>query len=184
VRVTRDASLDNTEAGSGKARLAGSAVAAELGYGLAWAGALRATPYVGLRYTTVTRAAYEEKSALGTVDYPIAYAAFHQRLGAATLGLRLSGMVGASVGYQLGAGLDYYFYRSASPYAGTSLIADLESFALPAAGATHRASPVGSLALFYQIDRSQRLTGHVSVRGQAFSSQPSISVMGGYQTAF
>ena len=50
--------------------------------------------------------------------------------------------------------------------------------------ATHRASPVGSLALFYQIDRSQRLTGHVSVRGQAFSSQPSISVMGGYQAAF
>ena len=74
-------------------------------------------------------------------------------------------------------------YRS-SPYAGTSPIGDLETFALPVAGAMHRASPMGSLALFYQIDRKQRLTGNVSVRGQAFSSQPSISVMGGYQAAF
>jgi len=184
LRVTRDASLDNTEAGSGKARLAGSAAAMELGYGVAWAGALRATPYVGLRYTTVSRAAYGEDAVSGTVDYPIAYTALHQRLGSATMGLRLNGMLGESIGYQLGAGLDYYLYRSASPYAGTSLIADMETFALPLAGATRRASPLGSVALFYQIDRTQRLTGNVSLRGQAFSAQPSISVMGGYQAAF
>ena len=184
VTVTRDASFDNTEAGSGKARLSGSAVAAELGYGVAWAGALRATPYVGLRYTNVTRAAYEEKTTPGTVDYPIAYTAFHQRLGTMTMGLRLSGMMGERIGYQLGAGLDYYLYRSASPYAGTSLIADLETFALPIAGATRRASPLGSAAIFYQIDRTQRLTAHVSMRGQAFSPKPAMSAMGGYQAAF
>ena len=43
---------------------------------------------------------------------------------------------------------------------------------------------MGSAAIFYQIDQNQRLTGNVSVRGQAFSAQPSISVMGGYQAAF
>ena len=145
---------------------------------------MRATPYVGLRYTTVSRAAYGEDAVSGTVDYPISYAALHQRLGVATLGLRLNGMLGESIGYQLGAGLDYYLYRSASPYAGTSLIADMETFALPLAGATRRAAPMGSLALFYQIDRNQRLTGNVTVRGQAFSSQPSISMLGGYQAAF
>ena len=184
LRVTRDASFENTEAGSGKTRLAGAAVAAELSYGVAWAGALRATPYAGFRYTDVSRAAYGEAERPDAVYYPIAYAALHQRLGTASLGLRLNGMASDRVGYQLGAGVDYYIYRSASPYAGTSLIADLETFALPVAGATRRASPVGSAAIFYQIDRNQRLTGNVSVRGQAFSAQPSISVMGGYQAAF
>jgi hypothetical protein len=60
----------------------------------------------------------------------------------------------------------------------------LEAFALPAAALARRASPAGTAAIFYQIDRTQRLTGNVSVRGQAFNAQPSISVMGGYQAAF
>ena len=184
LRVTRDASFENTEAGSGKARLTGSAVAAELGYGIAWAGSLRATPYVGFRYTDVSRAAYGESTVSGTVYYPIAYAALHQRLGAATMGLRLNGMASDRVGYQLGAGVDYYAFSAASPYAGSSNISGIEAFALPGAALTRRASPVGSAAIFYQIDQNQRLTGSVSVRGQAFSAQPSISVMGGYQAAF
>jgi hypothetical protein len=43
---------------------------------------------------------------------------------------------------------------------------------------------VGNIGLFYQIDRTQRLTGNVSVRGQAFSNQHAVSVMVGYQAAF
>ena len=184
VGVTRAASLENTEAGSGKARLTGSAVAVELGYGVAWTGWLRATPYVGYRYTDVSRSAYGEGAAPGIVDYPISYAAYRQRLGAATLGLRLNGMASDRVGYQFGAGVDYYAFSAASAYAGASAIYGLEAFALRGATLAHRASPVGSASIFYQIDRNQRLTGNVSVRGQAFTSQPSISVMGGYQAAF
>ena len=184
LRVTRAADLDNTEAGSGKARLAGAAVAAELEYGIAWAGTLRATPYVGFRYTAVSRAAYGEDAAPDTVDYPIAYAALLQRLGTASLGLRLNGMASDRIGYQLGVGMDYYAFSAASAYAGASAISGLEAFALPGAALAHRASPVGSAAIFYQIDRTQRLTGNVSVRGQAFSTQPSISALGGYQAAF
>ena len=47
-----------------------------------------------------------------------------------------------------------------------------------------RASPLGSATIFYQIDRTQRLTAHVSMRGQAFSPKPAMSAMGGYQAAF
>ena len=118
------------------------------------------------------------------MDYPIAYAALHQRLSAATLGLRLNGMASDRVGYQVGAGVDYYAFSAASAYAGASAIYGLEAFALPGAALMHRVSPVGSAAVFYQIDRNQRLTAHVSMRGQAFSAQPSVSVMGGYQAAF
>ena len=184
LRVTRAANLENTEAGSGKGRLAGAAVAAEAGYGIALAETLRATPYVGFRYTDVSRAAYGEEAVSGIVDYPVTYAALHQRLGTASLGLRLNGMASDRIGYQLGAGLDYYAFSAASAYAGASAIYGLEAFALPGAALARRASPVGSAAIFYQTDRTQRLTGNVSVRGQAFSAQPSVSVMGGYQAAF
>ena len=184
LRVTRDVSLENVEAGDGKARLAGSAVAAELGYAVAWAGALRATPYVGLRYTNVARAAYEEKTTPGAVDFPIAYAAFRQQLGAATMGLRLSGMATDRIGYQIGAGMEYDIWRSMGAYAGAAPIFGLETFALPLADAGRRTKPVGSLALFHQIDANQRLTGNLSVRGQAFSSETAVSLMGGYQAAF
>ena len=93
-------------------------------------------------------------------------------------------MASDRIGYQLGMGVDYYAFSAASAYAGVSGIYGLEAFALPGAALGRRASPVGSAAIFYQIDRTQRLTGHVSVRGQAFSSQTAVSVMGGYQAAF
>ena len=184
VTVTRSSSLADTEAGSGKARLDSFAAGAELGYGVAWAGALTATPYVGLRHTQTTRAAYQEGATQGMVDYPISYSAFQQRLGTATAGLRLNGMVGERIGFQAGAGVDYHFHRSANAYTGASAIYGLETFSLPGALAARRLSAVGDAGLFYQIDRAQRLTGNVSVRGQAFSSQPAVSLMGGYQAAF
>ena len=98
--------------------------------------------------------------------------------------VRRFGMASDRIGYQLGVGMDYYAFSAASAYAGASAISGLEAFALPGAALAHRASPVGSAAIFYQIDRTQRLTGNVSVRGQAFSTQPSISALGGYQAAF
>ena len=139
----------------------------EVGYGIAWAGTLRATPYVGFRY----------------MDAP-APPMPKLRLGAASLGLRLNGMASDRIGYQLGAGVDYYAFSAASPYAGASAISGLEAFALPGAALAHRASPVGSAAIFYQIDRTQRLTGDLYLRSQAFSSQMAATIVAGYQVAF
>ena len=184
VGVTRDASLASTEPGSGKARLGGSAAAIELGYGVAWAGSLTAAPYVGFRHTQVARAAYREAAAAGTVDNPIAYGAFQQRLGAASAGLRLNGMMGERTGYQLGAGLDYYAYGATGVYAGTSDIYGLEAFALPGAGPARRMSPEASAGLFHQLGRMQRLTINFSMRGQAFSNRAALSALAGYQAAF
>ena len=88
------------------------------------------------------------------------------------------------IGFQLGLGAEYDLAQKASAYAGASAIPGLESFALPGAETTNRFRPMGNIGLFYQVDRTQRLTGNVSVRGQAFSSQMTVSVMGGYQLAF
>jgi len=184
VTVTRDKSLADTEAGSGKARLDGYAVGAELGYGLAWTGALTATPYVGVRYTQARRSAYQESAKPGTVDYAISYDAFSQRLGTATAGLRLNGKASDKIGYHLGVGVDYHFHSSMSAYAGVSEIWGLETFSLPGPITAQRVNPVGTVALFYQIDRTQAVTANVAIRGQAFSTQPSVSLMTGYRAAF
>ena len=120
----------------------------------------------------------------GTVDFPIAYNAFHQRLATVSAGLRISGMASAKIGYNLGAGLEHVVLRSVSAYAGASVISGLESFAIANSSAMNLTVPVGSAGLHYQIDRTQRLTGDVYLRSQAFSSQMAATLVAGYQAAF
>jgi hypothetical protein len=120
----------------------------------------------------------------GVVDFPLSYAPFSQSLTTATTGLRLKGQVTDKIGFQLGLGAEYDLAQKASAYAGASAIPGLDTFALEGAQTSNRFRPVGNVGLFYQIDRTERLTGHVSVRGQAFSSQMAVNVMGGYQVAF
>ena len=143
-----------------------------------------ATPYLGLRYTDMSRSAYAERMVSGTVDYPIAYEAFHQRLATVSAGLRISGMASAKIGYHLGGGLEHVVHRSVSAYAGASVISGLESFAIANSGAMNLTVPVGSAGLHYQIDRTQRVTANATLRGQTFSSQPAVSLLAGYQAAF
>ena len=139
---------------------------------------------MGLRHTLARRGAYGEKPAEGVVDFPISYAPFSQNLTTATAGLRLKGQVTDQIGFQFGLGAEYDLIQKAGAYAGVSDIPGLESFALPGAETANRFRPMGNAGLFYQIDRTQRLTGSDTARGQAFSSQPAVSMLVGYQAAF
>jgi hypothetical protein len=184
VTVSRATGLPNTEPGVGKARLNSYGVAGEISWGLALEDGAVATPFVGMRYTQARRGAYGERAVTGVVDFPISYTPFSQSLVTATAGLRIKGQVTDQIGFQLGVGAEYDLTHKASAYAGASAIPGLESFALPGSETSNRYRGVGHIGLFYQIDRTQRLTGNVTVRGQAFSSQTAVNVMGGYQAAF
>jgi hypothetical protein len=183
--ITRagDTSL-NTESGSGKASLNSHVVSGELGWGFALSSQMVATPFAGLRYTNATRGAYDESTVTGSVDYPMSYQAYSQRLTTGVVGVRVAGMITDNIGYQGSAGLEHDLRQQVSNYSGSSSVSGLETFALTISGANNRTRPVGSASLFYQLDKSQRLTGSVSVRNQAFTSQAMTSVMGGYQVAF
>ena len=183
VTVTRSV-LDQTEAGSGKASLNSYALAGELGWGFRLDSKMIATPYVGLRYMEATRGAYSEASVAGAVDYPLAYANFHQRLTTGLLGLRLNGALDERIGYQLGAGIEYDFAQQVSHYTGTSSISGLAAFDVNPGVSSIRARATGSAGLYYQIDRTQRLTGSVAVRQPAYGSNAVSSVLLGYQAAF
>ena len=184
VTVTRVGSVaDNTEAGSGKTGLNSYAVGAELGWGFAVSPTMLATPYAGVRYSDVTRKGYTEGAVAG-VSFPISYDAYYQRQTAATAGVRLTGMLTDKVGYQAALGGEYDLAHMANSYAGASAIPGLETFALANTGSSNRARVVASAGLYYQMDKTQRLTGSVGVRGQAYSSQPAITTLVGYQVAF
>jgi hypothetical protein len=184
VSVTRSPALYDAEPGSGKASLNTYGVAGEVGWGFPLEGAATATPYAGLRYTSVVRGAYRESLVPGVVDYPISYKAYSQRLLTATAGLRLKGQLSEQVGYQLGLGGEFDLRHRASTYAGSSALPGLESFALPFAGASNHFHAVGSAGLVFQIDRTQRLTGDLYLRSQAFSSLMAATIVAGYQVAF
>ena len=143
-----------------------------------------ATPYAGIRYSDATRKGYTEGTVTGTVDFPITYDAYYQRLTTATAGVRLSGMFSDKVGYQASLGGEYDLAHKASTYSGTSTIPGLENFALANTGASNRSRVVASAGVHYQLDKTQRLTATVGVRGQAYSSQPSVTTLVGYQVAF
>jgi autotransporter-associated beta strand protein len=184
VKITRDNRLVGTEPGSGKAGLKTYAFAAELGWGFAVSPMMRATPYAGVRYSDVTRMAYTEGAIADTVDYPISYNAYYQRQTSITAGVRFNGMFSDRVGYQAALGGEYDLAQKASAYSGKSAIADLESFSLANTGGANRSRVVASTGLFYQMDKMQRMTANVAIRGQAYSSQPSVTTLVGYQAGF
>ena len=184
VAVSRNSSLVNTESGSGKADLDSYAIGAEMGWGIVVSPTMLAAPYAGVRYTDATRNGYTEGAGAGTVDFPITYNAYYQRLTTATAGVRLSGMFSDKVGYQASLGGEYDLSHQAGAYSGASTISGLETFALANVGASNRSRVNASAGLHYQVDKTQRLTANVSVRGQAYSSQPSVTTLVGYQMAF
>jgi Autotransporter beta-domain len=183
ITATRNGSLPSTEAGSGKSNLNSWAIGGELGYGVAYAGNMIATPYVGLRYSDVTRGAYSEK-ATADVAEPVSYADYFQRQTTARAGIRFTGLLTDTIGYQLGAGAEFDVLRHANHYAGTSAISGLESFSINTNTTTNRLRSNASAGLSYAIDPNQKLTTNVSIRGQAYSSHPSINTMAGYQISF
>ena len=182
--VTRDNSLTRTEPGSGKGSLNSYMVSGELGWGFAISPSMLATPYVGVRYTDATRGGYTEGTVSGTVDYPVSYSDYSQRLTTATAGVRLAGMLTDKVGYQIGAGLEHDLRQQTSAYSGTSTISGLETFAINVDGVKNRTRGVGSVGMFYQVEKNQRLISNVSIRNQAYTSQTAVSAMAGYQVAF
>lgn len=183
AKITRDGSLNSTEPGSGKGSLNSYMVSGELGWGFAVSSSMLATPYLGVRYTDATRGSYSEETT-NAVTAPISYNDYYQRLTTATAGVRLAGMLTDRVGYQIGAGVEHDLRAQASSYSGTSSISGLDPFALSVDGVNNRTRGVGSVGMFYQVDKNQRLTSNVSFRNQAYTSQNAVSAMAGYQVAF
>jgi hypothetical protein len=183
ISITRSVFAD-TEPGYGKTSLTSFGSVAEVGWGFAIIPTMIATPFIGLRYTDIGRGGYSETAVSNSVEFPLSYATYAQRLTTGIAGVRLMGMLSDNFTYQLGFGIEYDIMQNLNNYSGTSAIADLEVFSLQSTAATNRTRGFGGLGLAYSIDQNQKLTGNVIVRGQPYAAQPSITTLIGYQIGF
>ena len=183
VGVTRLASSANTEAGSGRSALTSYAVGAELGWGIqlndGWVG----TAYAGIKLTSSKLGAYAEQLT-DSVKFPISYADYGQRLTTATAGLRIDGRLTEGVSIALAAGIERDLRRTMDAYAGISDIPGLTSFSFSNSANSNRSRAVGSAALSYQIANNQRVSAGMSVRQNAYVSQPTRAMQMKYEMAF
>jgi hypothetical protein len=183
--TTRSNTQPDTEAGSGKASLNSYVVSAELGWGQLMAPTtVLITPFVGLRYTDTTRGAYNEGTLAGSVEYPIIFSKFYQRLTTAIVGLRVAGQLTDQWKYRVEAGFERDLTQRNSTYAGTSSIFELEKFAMASDASHNRTRSFASTSLTYELKKNHHLSGNISVRTQTYTSQTAVSAMGGYQIAF
>jgi hypothetical protein len=173
----------DAQPGSGRANLDAYYVRGMAGYGIDVAPTLRLMPFVGLRYTDVTRGAYAE-GYTQLVTQPLAYDAFYERLITGFGGAQLATMLTPALGARVGLGAEVDFKRSANAYSGASAIAGLEVFSLDHGGAWNGARPAATAGAFYRIAPNQKLFLDGAAGQQAWSSRGYASGMLGYQAAF
>jgi hypothetical protein len=93
-------------------------------------------------------------------------------------------MASERVGYQIAAGIERDTQQSVTPYAGNSSIYGLSAFALSLDSMAHRVRANGLLGLFYEVEKTKRLSANISFRNQTYSSLTAFSATAGYQVAF
>ena len=87
VRITREASLSDTEAGTGKTGLHSWGYGADISYGFNVDEGVLLSPYAGIRRSTARRQGYTEETS-DNVEYPLSYRHMDRELTTATSGIR------------------------------------------------------------------------------------------------
>ncbi len=183
ITATRDASLADTEAGSGKAGVNAYAVSAEAGYGVRIAPSMVALPYVGLRYTDIDRKGYAETGS-DAVTRPLTYADYGQKLTTALGGVRLFAEIGGRISGFVDLGAEYDVKTKMDAYSGTSAITDLETFSVSSDSHRNRLRASASAGFAYRVAAAQSISAQVAVRGQAYAADPAVSTMVKYSVGF
>ena len=182
LRITRP-ELENTEAGTGRARTTAMAFGAELAYGFPIDSSWVAQPYGGIRRTDSERRGYTETTS-EAVEFPITYSRYGQVVTSATAGLRLRGAITPQFSLTFGAGVEYDLDSKMDRYAGTSAIPDLESFSIATNQQQNELRGVGTAGMRYMIAANQALAVDTSIRQLPYGNDPAISTMLRYSIGF
>jgi autotransporter-associated beta strand protein len=110
--------VGTSELGYGKAGIDTLSGSGTLSYGFRVAPNWVASPYLGVRHTTVSTSAYTEQADLIS---PLTYAGLNQESLTALVGLRASGRLTDQIGLQASAGLEQDMHNYTSRYTATGL---------------------------------------------------------------
>lgn len=106
VRITREASLSDTEAGSGKTGLHSWGYGADISYGFNVDEDVLLSPYAGIRRSTARRQGYTEET-WDSVEYPLSYRHMDRELTTATMGIRGTMRIDHGIKLMASAGMEY-----------------------------------------------------------------------------
>jgi hypothetical protein len=184
VRITREASLSDTEAGTGKTGLHSWGYGADISYGFNVDEGVLLSPYAGIRRSTARRQGYTEETS-DSVEYPLSYRHMDRELTTATSGIR--GMMRIDQGIRLlaSAGMEYDVSTSQDAMTGTSSITDFENFSLSSpTRKANRTRGVGSVGAQFPITSNAAFVVNTSLRQQAYTSDLSLGVMASVMVGF
>jgi hypothetical protein len=184
--VDPDLPFVDAQPGSGSASLNAYFVRGMLGYGIGLADNLTLMPYVGLRYTDVTRGGYMESFNL-LVTQPLVYNSYYERLVTGFGGGMLNGRINDKLGMMLGLGMETDFSRSANSFSGYSplqLQADNLPFGFAHGGNWNGLRPTGMAGAYFDLAPNHRLTLNGFAGQQAWSSRGFLTGLAGYQISF
>lgn len=184
VRITREASLSNTEAGTGKTGLHSWGYGADIAYGFNVDEGVLLSPYAGIRRSSARRQGYTEETS-DDVGNPLSYRHMDRELTTATSGLRGTMRIDHGIRLMASAGMEYDVKTSQDALAGTSSITDLESFSLSSPSRkANRTRGAGSVGAQIPIASNSAFVVNTSLRQQAYTSDLSLAVMASVVVGF
>jgi autotransporter-associated beta strand protein len=161
----------DSQPGLGHPSLTGYFVRSLVGYGFDFAPSARLMPYLGLRYTDVTRDAYIENST-EIVLQPIQFNPYFERLVTSFGGLTFDGSLNQKLGALLGIGLELDVSRSNPDFSGSAPlpIENFTSFNYVQSTSRNNFRPTAMAGLYYDPKTNHRIsaTGYLA-------QQPNVS---------
>ena len=182
LTVTRNASLADTEAGSGNTEMQGQAVQAQATYAMQATTRIKAQPYLGLRYYRVATGGYSEGSN-ADVTSPLTYNAMAQEVFAAVGGVGTSVFLAEKLTGRASVGIQQNLNYKMGNYQGTSAISGLESFSV------NMPTNVNSMAtatagVTYAIKKNEKLSLNALWQQQAFMATNTMTALATYTIGF
>ncbi len=183
LQITRDKALADTEPGSGTASVQSYAVGAELAWAVPVSASTVLKPYLSVQDTRSQRNAYTESSA-AEVTSPMNYDDFQHNTQYTTLGLGMSGIAAQGLSYQISGALQFKERRYGSAFSGSSLMYQLEAFALDMRDDSANPEFVGAADVRYHLGKDQQFTAKLAMRGPISDAPQVFKAALGYQVSF
>jgi len=175
--ITRQ-TLENTEAGKGRANLSTKGFLAQIGYGFNIANHFKITPYIGARFSEVLRKSYSETSG---ADFPISFQAARKKATTALLGGNIEWQISPNLNSRFGFGFEKDLSASLEGYKGN--ISYLGSFDLTSRKIRKNRYMISS-GLSYKIAALQELSFDAQYGEQSLISSSGLAGYVNYAIGF
>jgi len=174
--------FDTSEAGSGKSSLTSQSYLAELSYAFQYEDKTLVRPYFGLRYSHLKQDGYTEATSTAVTD-PLTVAALRDKSATALLGVKVQRSLTDKATLTAQLGLEQDVHHKVGNYSATDLNgSDLTAIAFNSN--IKRTRPVASIGAFYDVTKTQRLTGEVLVQQLPFQSTAGATAYFNYMIGF